>query len=191
MNYYISDLHLDHANVIRFDKRPFESIELMNKTLVDNWNGQVTNEDTVYILGDFCWGTEESWLNYLKNLSGNKVLIQGNHDIKHFSAKLKRCFSDIKPYKEIIDNGRRVIMCHYPMPMYKGAYNKDIYMLYGHVHTTREETFMRKLREELRMSCTESGYNRGQFYNVGCMMPWMNFTPQTLDTIVAGDNIKC
>ena len=26
MNYYISDLHLFHANCIQFDKRPFEDL---------------------------------------------------------------------------------------------------------------------------------------------------------------------
>ena len=29
MNYYISDLHLFHENLIRFDNRPFKSMEEM------------------------------------------------------------------------------------------------------------------------------------------------------------------
>lgn len=52
MNYYISDLHLLHENVLRFDNRPFETIENMQETIVNNWNRKVTNGDTVYILGD-------------------------------------------------------------------------------------------------------------------------------------------
>lgn len=52
MNYYISDLHLLHENVLRFDNRPFDSITQMQQTIVNNWNDKITNGDTVYILGE-------------------------------------------------------------------------------------------------------------------------------------------
>ena len=188
MNFYISDLHLGHANVIKFDNRPFKNLEEMHNTIITNWNNTVTNEDTVYILGDFCWGVDSAWPQYLEQLKGKKVLIQGNHDIKNPSKQIKKYFLDIKPYKEITDKGRRVIMCHYPMPMYRGAYNKDIYMLYGHVHTTREEDFMQALKMQLKKTYSKNGDNLAQFYNVGCMMPWINYTPRTLDEILKGDS---
>ena len=35
MVYYTADLHLGHANVIRFDKRPFASVEEMDQTLIE------------------------------------------------------------------------------------------------------------------------------------------------------------
>ena len=66
MNRYISDLHLGNANVIKFDNRPFESLEEMHKTIITNWNRVVNQNDTVYILGDFCWETEAGWERYLK-----------------------------------------------------------------------------------------------------------------------------
>jgi hypothetical protein len=86
--------------------------------------------------------------------------------------------------KTIKDNGRKILMAHTPQPMFPCAYNENCYMLYGHVHNTREERFTRDLRARLRNSCGEPGYNRGQFYNVGCMMPWINFTPRTLEEIM-------
>lgn len=184
MNRYISDLHLGHENVIKFDNRPFESLEEMHERIISNWNKVTNKNDTVYILGDFCWETEAGWVKYLKELSGKKVLIRGNHDLKALSPKIRRYFLDVKDYKEITDNGRHIIMSHYPIPMHKASYNPYCFMLYGHVHNTREERFMRKWRHEVRLSCTQSGDNRGQWYNVGCMMPWMNFTPRTLDEIL-------
>lgn len=45
MNYYISDLHIHHKNVIRFDNRPFADTDLMNAVLVNNWNERVTEDD--------------------------------------------------------------------------------------------------------------------------------------------------
>ena len=76
MNYYISDLHLGHANVLKFDNRPFRDINHMWITIRDNWNSVVTPQDTVYILGDFCWGKAPDWPGYLDQLQGQKVLIK-------------------------------------------------------------------------------------------------------------------
>lgn len=61
-NYYISDLHFGHYNIMRFDNRPFNSVEEMDKALIDNWNSVVSEGDTVYILGDFCWLKEDIWI---------------------------------------------------------------------------------------------------------------------------------
>ena len=184
MNYYISDTHFRHAKVLKFDSRPFFTIEEMEKELIENWNQAVTNNDAVYILGDFCWGKENDWLQILPQLKGHKVLIRGNHDLKNPSTKLKNMFQDIKDYKEITDNGRHIIMCHYPMMFYKGAYDKKTYMLCGHVHTTRENDFLNTWRTQLRKTKKASGDSCGNIINVGCMMPYMGYTPRTLDEIL-------
>lgn len=65
----------------------------MEDTIVKNWNSVVNKEDTVYILGDYCWNTDEEWERTLKLLNGNKVLILGNHDIKRMSSRVKKVFS--------------------------------------------------------------------------------------------------
>ena len=56
MNYYISDLHLfsrnQTADGLNFDNRPFKNVDEMHEVILNNWNGRVTNGDTVYILGD-------------------------------------------------------------------------------------------------------------------------------------------
>ena len=60
-------------------------------------------------------------------------------------------------------------------------------MLYGHVHSTLEYQYLRKIRREIKENWKEDGNPRGNFINVGCMMPWMNYTPRTVDEIIAGD----
>ncbi len=183
-NYYIADLHLGHENVIRFDNRPFADLEEMHRTIIDNWNRTVTAGDTVYILGDMIWGKEAEWPSWLSRFSGNKVLITGNHDPKRLSEKTRRFFQDVEDYKEIADDGRRVILCHYAMPFHRAAYGECCYMLYGHVHNTREYAFLERLRRDIRDSCTQKGFARGNFINVGCMMPWIDYTPRTLEEII-------
>lgn len=188
MNYYIADLHLGHVNAIGFDGRPFADVTEMNETLIHRWNSTVNRADTVYVLGDFIWEKESLWPAWLERLTGNKVLIRGNHDPRQFSQATKRFFQDIADYKEVTDTGRHVILCHYPMPFHRADYDEKCFMLYGHVHNTREYAFLEKLRKELQEARTERSHARAQFINVGCMMPWMDYTPRTLDEILEGED---
>lgn len=53
--FFIEDLHLDHANTIRYCSRPFSfyDVEEMNKVLVDDWNKEVKDDDMDYFLGTY------------------------------------------------------------------------------------------------------------------------------------------
>ena len=55
MKYYISDLHLFHENSIKFDERPFGSLDEMHETIKKRWNSKITNGDKVFILGDISY----------------------------------------------------------------------------------------------------------------------------------------
>ncbi len=195
MNYYIADCHFGHSSALSFDRRPFADVQQMEQTMVERWNGTVHNNDTVYILGDFCWGKAEEWLRLLRKLKGQKVLIQGNHDLKEYPEELRREFLDIQPYMEISDYSqkgrpRRVILSHYPMLLYKHSCYGKYCMLCGHVHVSAEndilEKWIRELREIRQNGPKTDGLSLGQVYNVGCMMPWMDYTPRTLEQIVNG-----
>lgn len=193
MNFYIADCHFGHKNILLFDNRPFADLHQMEEVMVMLWNATVRKGDTVYILGDFCWDKADEWLRIIRQLNGTKVLITGNHDLTSFPAELKNQFADITPFKEIVDNGkdnsgRKVLLSHYPMPFYKRANNDKYYMLCGHVHNTAENQILERLIQEFRsnQSSFSSAHaaNCGQIYNVGCMMPWMEYTPRTLDEII-------
>lgn len=62
-------------------------------------------------------------------------------------------------------------------------------MLYGHVHTSVEYEYLKKLRAEVKEKSSGYGTPSGNFINVGCMMPWMNYTPRTLDEIIEGEKL--
>ena len=186
---------VSHTNVIKFDNRPFGSVEEMNSALIERWNNAVSNTDTVYILGDWIWCKPNSveYIEIVSALNGSKDLILGNHDPKSVNKELCHAakLMEITPYKEITDNQKHVIMCHYPIPFHKGAYNENCYMLYGHVHNTREWDFVEKFRKEVRATCKNRGDARGQFINVGACMTYMDYTPRTLEEIIEGEKAVC
>lgn len=183
--FFISDTHFFHNNVIKFDKRPFESIEDMHKTMLKNWNDKVTNADTVYILGDFCWRTTDEAIDFLSELKGRKRLINGNHDFKNSSAKYKKLFESIKDYDEIIVGNTFCQLSHYFIPFYN-KHRYGGYLLHGHSHNSQEH--FHELEIELYLK--NQGFEP-KIYNVGCMHLYMNYEPQTLGDIVHyGDKYK-
>ena len=171
MIYYISDLHLNHANIINMCGRPFDNVCVMNKTLIDNWNSTVSNNDTIYFLGDFAFKcNQERATNILRQLNGKKYFIKGNHDKTTWLNRIKEenLIEDWFDYKEINDNGRMIILCHYPLHSWNGLYHGS-YHLYGHVHNLTVEN-------------NEWQYRR---YNVS--VEAINYKPVTLDDLINGN----
>ena len=62
--FFTSDSHFGHENIIRFCKRPFNSVREMNEELIHRWNSKVRPNDIVFHLGDFCWGGLKSGTVY-------------------------------------------------------------------------------------------------------------------------------
>lgn len=175
MNFYISDLHLGHNNVISLDKRPFDNMAQMVSVIVANWNMVVRNSDDVYILGDFFWGTQvgrELANKVLPRLNGKKHLILGNHD--KIYPEMENKFVEIRDLREIRDEGERVVLCHYPIAHWNGQSHGAIH-LFGHTHTGRDT----RPFEKYRNLCTEEGIPF-RCCNVGCMFDYMAYTPRTL-----------
>lgn len=178
-NFYISDTHFGHKNILRYDNRPFFTTTEMDKEMIARWNSAVQPDDTVYILGDFCWKGEDRWFDILEHLNGRKVLIRGNHDPDKMSDRVAKHFAEVVDYKEVDDAGRKIVLCHYPIPCFKNHFY-GWYHLYGHVHVSFEANMMESdkylMRDLYDKQCN--------MYNVGCMMPWMDYTPRTLDEII-------
>lgn len=182
MIYYIADMHFGHENVIRFDNRPFADTEEMDKCMISYWNSRVTNNDTVYILGDIFWGNEKLSIKIINQLKGHKILIKGNHD--RVSRQLQQHYDEIMDYAEISDNKHFVVLSHYPIIFYKNQHRGAI-MLYGHVHNTKEWDMIEKWKQEQLNADIPC-----KLINVGCMMSYMNYMPRTLDEILRATGCK-
>lgn len=146
MNYFISDLHLGHENVIGLCGRPFGTHEEMDETLIANWNARVKGCDTVYIVGDLIWQTADP-KKYLVRLKGNKVLIVGNHDEKWLARyDCKGYFAEITPYMQTRINNVQVTLCHYPMVEWKASRKlgskKLGFHIYGHIHNGYKDGYL-------------------------------------------------
>ena len=100
-------------------------------------------------------------------------------------------FTWIKPYEELSDNKRKVVLCHYPIMCYNGQYRLDeegnpkTYMLYGHVHNTYDEIlvnhFINETREQKRLVYRASEARPIPCNMINCFCMFSDYVPLTLD----------
>lgn len=193
MRYYISDLHFFHSNLNDgMDKRGFASGEAMNEHMIRQWNDRVHKNDEVVILGDLSVGKAQETNEIIHRLKGKLYLITGNHDrfLQKKEFDVSR-FVWIKPYGEIHDNNRRIILSHYPVFCYNGQYLRDkkgdprTYMLYGHVHNTYDEflinQFIQKTRSSVRKVRGSEEPVTIPCNMINCFCMFSDYVPLTLD----------
>jgi calcineurin-like phosphoesterase family protein len=163
--FYISDLHLFHPAILSKCKRPFNSIDEMHNSIMENWKRKVKKNDIVYILGDVGMYHQKEIADFLNSLPGKKVLITGNHDKFNLRDRdFRNCFISIKPYDEIFDKERKVVLFHYPIEEWDGFF-RSFYHLHGHVHN--QDDSLVKLDRRFNVSADVLG-----------------FEPKTLDELI-------
>ena len=171
----------------------------MHQYIIKKWNEKVGINDEVYIVGDVSFGNGYLTNELLKQLNGKKHLVIGNHDGKLLKGNAldRSLIASTRDYYEIDDNGRRVILSHYPMMFYNGQYRTDetgrakTYMLYGHIHDTQDMRLMEQLLEVAR-NFTFVNKHSGEtchipFNLINCFCMYSDFTPLTLDEWIAND----
>lgn len=171
MIYYTADTHFGHENIMKHSHRPFESVDKMDEILIKNWNDKVTNKDIIYILGDFCFRSGKDPEYYLKQLNGRKVLLTGNHDgcIMKDIRNLSKYFEEITNYKEINDNGTKIVLSHYPIAEWNGFFRGALHF-YGHIHNNVENKTYEIMKD------IENAYNVG--------VDILNFAPQSKEDVI-------
>ena len=135
--FFTSDQHFGHANVIKYAKRPFASVEEMDETMIANWNTVVARGDSVYVLGDFSFHKIDRTRAIFDRLNGMKFLIRGNHDkndqIHDLFIWSKDLFT-LKVSDASADRGtQNIVLCHYAMRVWPKSHY-GAYQLYGHSH---------------------------------------------------------
>jgi calcineurin-like phosphoesterase family protein len=136
VDWFISDTHFYHKNIIRFAERPFKDVDEMNQVMVDNWNDRVDKDDLVFHLGDIgFFRSAQQMVELMSELNGRKVLIKGNHDRFTNSQYHAAGFEDIYNYYRYPvpdphgDVDFWLEMTHKPTVLKPGPIN-----LVGHIH---------------------------------------------------------
>jgi calcineurin-like phosphoesterase family protein len=134
MKWFTSDTHFGHANILKYDQRPFATIEAHDVELVRRWNLVVGRGDTVYHLGDVAWHSGVERINdLLGSLHGTKILILGNHDAGVVERSPQ--WAKVVPYLEITEAKQKIVLFHYRMVVWNRSHHGS-WALHGHSHGT-------------------------------------------------------
>lgn len=149
---FYSDPHFGHYNIIKSCNRPFESLDEMHETLINNYNSLIDQHHTVIWLGDaFFKGSVDYDQQIMDSLNGYKIILQGNHDRSAtFLAKIG--FSLVLKDFPVIKIGNRVCrLSHYPYANINHVEGVDIrdlnkrpkhqpgeVLIHGHTHSSRK-----------------------------------------------------
>lgn len=131
MIYFTADTHFGHAKIIEYCKRPFNNVHEMDHELIKRWNERVKPDDSVFHLGDFCWGNADTATQYLSQLNGRVHLIYGNHD--GISLRNHNGFGIRGQIVDMMLGGKLVILCHYALRVWDRSHRGSLH-LFGHTH---------------------------------------------------------
>ncbi len=174
--FFTSDTHYHHKNICEglsdwdreekaFQFRPFNTLEELDKTLVNNINATVGENDILIHLGDWSFGGIEQIWEFRKQIKCKNIhLILGNHD-QHIEGNKaipqspllkmqdKIMFSSVNKLENLTisiptskkdKNGNqlknrkhRFVICHFPLTSWDKM-GKGVMHLHGHIHTLTE-----------------------------------------------------
>ena len=134
MDFFISDCHFGHKNIIKYMNRPFESVDDMNLGMINSWNSVVSTSDRVFLVGDAFLCDKDRASEIMKALNGYKVLVAGNHDrsektmieigFDEYHRELSYSFGDMG----------MALMKHYPLPDLVIKEKGFDFLIHGHLH---------------------------------------------------------
>lgn len=127
--YFIADTHFGDDAILRYENRPFCNTDEMDAELIKRWNNVVSDDDEVYVLGDF--GADKQESKILSKLNGVKHLVKGNHDI--YSNEYYRDVGFTEVYDMAVLFQNFWILSHDAVYVNR---NMPYANLFGHVHNS-------------------------------------------------------
>ena len=127
----ISDNHFNHQKIIEYCNRPFKTVEQMNEEMIKKWNSVVKEDDKIYHLGDFGFGSKEQIANIISKLNGRIFLILGNHD--NHTPQWYRDAGVKEVYDHPIIIKDFIVLSHAPQPFICDSRTPYV-NFFGHVH---------------------------------------------------------
>lgn len=124
MDRFISDPHLGHENIIKFERTQFTSINEHDDYIKNLIMTEVKPYDTLYVLGDVGELTQEN-ISFWQNVPGKTILIRGNHDTQR--RRLEEAFDTVSNVP--IYYNKRILLSHEPLPVTNETLN-----VHGHLH---------------------------------------------------------
>ena len=146
MYFFTADLHFGEDEIIEREARPFNDMKSMVDAFVDNINSQATEDDTLFVLGD--------WIDYSKlhhsdigvfdivrKIKPKVILITGNNEDRFKNdvfggdlesmrnALIEKGFADVRESMDIEFGGEKFHLVHCPKDHIEGCNN-----LFGHIH---------------------------------------------------------
>ena len=156
MIYYISDTHFRDKTIFDKCNRPFKSLKEMEDTIIQNWNKRINNDDIIYVLGDLVKDDDASAIQIFEDIRESDI------------------FETIKFIDLVLDKGRKVCICHYPLMDWM-EFNRKGSLVYGHIHNkTAKNGKAYKLMKKF--------YKNLPAYN--CGVDVCGFEPRTLDELI-------
>ncbi len=129
MNYFTSDWHFGHKNILKYCSRPFSDIGEHDDTLIYNINCTVGKGDNLFFLGDGFFRNPQSYIDRIK--CKNIYYILGSHDkiVHKYSDSFKFLGHQLtKSFGEDV-----VFMSHCAHLVWPKSHYGSIH-LYGHSH---------------------------------------------------------
>ena len=179
--FFISDFHIGHHNVIKFDGRPFRDVDEMHAELIKRWNSVVGDDDEVYYMGDLCMRDVDTAKWVMHALKGKIHFIMGNHDRDKIIKKIDR-FETIHEYgTEILvkddtitdkraKGHQQIIMSHYPILSWNRSHYGSFH-LHGHCHgslmKSNQDYYKRKVMD---VGCNVIDYTPISYQEVKSVM---------------------
>ena len=127
-----SDLHLGHANIIKYQNRPFFNVDEMDAALLANWQFGVDREETLVCVGDVAMGrgiSDDTWEKVRAAPGRTKVLVVGNHDVTGQGLLRVEGFHRVKAVLTL-PGDPPLIWTHAPLPNVPAGHVN----IHGHQH---------------------------------------------------------